>query len=90
MFSPEKIGDFSHHWSSVIGMPAISRVPSGRRVDSTWMTSAPSIASMCVLDGPAQKVVMSTTRSPSNGNLSETSIWASIRAFLRPNRPFRR
>ena len=64
MLSPEKIGDFSHHWSSVIGMPAISRVPSGRRVDSTWMTSAPSMASMCVQDGPAQKVVMSSTRSP--------------------------
>ena len=33
VLSPEKIGDFSHHWSSVIGMPAISRVPSGRRLN---------------------------------------------------------
>ena len=31
VFSPEKIGDRSHHWSSVTGTPAISRVPSGRR-----------------------------------------------------------
>ena len=67
VLSPEKIGDFSHQCSSVIGMPAISRVPSGRRVDSTWMTSAPSMASMCVQDGPAQKVVMSRTRRPSSG-----------------------
>ena len=35
VFSAEKIGDRSHHWSSVIGTPAISRVPSGRAVDST-------------------------------------------------------
>ena len=64
VLSPEKIGDFSHHWSSVTGMPAISLVPSGRRVDSTWMTSAPSMASMWVHDGPAQNVVISSTRSP--------------------------
>ena len=28
------------------------------------------MASMCVHDGPAQKVVMSSTRSPSNGSES--------------------
>ena len=62
VFSAEKIGDFSHHWSSVTGMPAINRVPSGLRVDSTWITSAPSIARKCVQLGPAQNVVMSSTR----------------------------
>ena len=68
VFNAEKIGDFSHHWSSVTGMPAIMRVPSGLRVDSTWITSAPSIARKWVQAGPAQNVVMSSTRSPSNGN----------------------
>ena len=74
VFSPEKIGDFSHHWSSVTGMPAMSRVPSGRRVDSTWITSAPSIASMWVHDGPAQKVVISSTRNPLNGSPAEMDV----------------
>ena len=68
VFRPEKIGERSHHWSSVTGTPAINRVPSGRAVDSTWITSAPSCASTCVHDGPAQKLVMSRTRIPSNGN----------------------
>lgn len=31
---PEKIGERSHHSGSLIGIPAISRVPSGRGVDS--------------------------------------------------------
>ena len=49
-------------------MPAIILVPSGLRVDSTWITSAPSIAKRCVQLGPAQNVVMSSTRNPSKGN----------------------
>jgi len=68
VFSAAKIGDFSHHCCSVTGMPAISRVPSGRRADSTWMTSAPSMAKKWVQQGPAQNVVISNTRSPLNGN----------------------
>src|SRR5664279_1173969 len=74
VFSPEKIGDRSHHCSTEAGMPAISRVPSGRGVDSRWIRSAPSRAITWVHDGPAQKVVISNTRKPLNGSRSGLSV----------------
>jgi hypothetical protein len=55
---PEKIGDFPHHWSSVID--ARDHGPSGRRVDSMDDLGAQH-GQVCVQDGPAQ-VVMSARR----------------------------
>ena len=38
-----KYGERSHHCGTVRGWWFISRAPSGRTVDSTWMTSAPNM-----------------------------------------------
>ena len=62
--------DRSHQSGSEKRRPASSRVPSGRAVDSTWRTSAPSIASTWVQSGPAQNEVRSRTRSPAYGSSS--------------------
>ncbi len=43
------------------------RIPSGRAVDSTWTTSAPSAARAPVDDGPAHHAVRSSTLTPANG-----------------------
>ncbi len=51
---PLKNGLVSHHPGSLIGMVAAIRMPSGRFADSTWMTSAPSIAKTWGMIGPAQ------------------------------------
>ena len=49
-------------------MPPTRRIPSGREVDSTWMTSAPSVASNHVDMGPAHQAVVSSTRTPASGS----------------------
>ena len=66
---PEKIPDCSHQSGSEKRRPASRRVPSGRAVDSTWMTSAPSMASTWVHERARPRTtVRSRTRSPSNGS----------------------
>src|SRR5260370_40397456 len=45
-----------------------NRNPSGRRVDSTFTTSAPSAPRYIVQYGPAQNVPRSSTLSPAKGS----------------------
>ena len=49
-------------------------------MDSTWITSAPYMASTCETIGPAQFIVKSATRSPANGSASGFSPWLSALA----------
>src|SRR6478752_2845019 len=43
-------------------------MPSKRLIDSTWITSAPRVASMLAAIGPAHHAVRSTTRTPASGS----------------------
>ena len=67
--APWNIGHHSHHRGSVIGRVPLSRMPSGCRVDSTWITSAPSTAHAYPMIGPAQNAVRSMIRIPASGRL---------------------
>jgi len=58
---------YSHQSSTSLRMPPEYRMPSGRWIDSTLITSAPNAASRCVAAGPAQNAVKSTMRTPSSG-----------------------
>src|SRR5687768_7554316 len=69
VFVAWKYGDRSHHCAVVRGWWFIRRAPSGRVVDSTWITSAPNMPSVWAKNGPAQNDVKSATRRPSNGRV---------------------
>src|SRR3954451_19667710 len=62
-----KNDECSHHSPSVGGQWLMSRAPSGRTTDSTWITSAPNMAMVWVRNGPAQNDVKSAMGRPSNG-----------------------
>ncbi len=49
-------------------MPPTMRMPSGRVADSTWITSAPSVASIPLAAGPAHQAVRSRMRTPASGS----------------------
>ena len=67
-FADRKTKLASHQSCSDGKVPPTERAPSMRFVDSILMTSAPSVASMCVAIGPAHQVVASTTRRPARGS----------------------
>ena len=54
--------------------------------DSTWITSAPSAASMPVADGPAHHAVRSTTLTPSSGRRCDRVAGAGRTGRPRPRR----
>ena len=58
------------HQSVAIGADAAGACACRRRrvTDSTWITSAPSAASMADADGPAHQAVRSTTLTPCSGS----------------------
>ena len=64
---PWYIADHSHQRSAVGCCVLAKRMPSGRWIDSTLMTSAPRTARKWPTKGPAQNMVKSSTRRPAKG-----------------------
>ncbi len=71
---PQNTGAHSHHWSVPGGRVLVKRMPSGRWTASTLTTSAPRAARVTLADGPAQKQVRSTTRTPVSGRSPRTPV----------------